>query len=353
MKNQKSITKTALRRIYFIDEEIASGKYPNTRTLAKDDETSIPTISRDIELMRIYLKAPIEYDFKRKGYYYTEKTFRLPGVFGSADDILALGMAKTLLSLYRNTPIYDAANQLMESVTAPLGSEEAAGSGRWYEERIAVPPIPSVQFSPEIWQSVCEGLRKNRVLSFDYRSTWNSGYTPRRVHPYQLLFDNGAWYLYAFSVHGRGMRMYSLPRIQNIKIEEETFSYPASADFQQSMDGSYFGAYSEEKKRRFRIAFYNDGAMRIKERLWAADQRIRETKDGVILTFTSAQYGKVLELVLANGQDALPLEPAELVRDWQKNLRDMQKNEKFLTNNSRGDAKTQRRRGRNKGFEKY
>ena len=47
--------------------------------------------------------------------------------------------------------------------------------------------------------------------------------------------------------------------------------------------------------------------------------------NGVILSFTSAQYGKVLELVLSNGRDALPLEPVELVRDWQENIRDMQK----------------------------
>jgi len=47
------------------------------------------------------------------------------------------------------------------------------------------------------------------------------------------------------------------------------------------------------------------------------------------LSFTSTQYGKVLELVLANGRDALPLEPAELVRDWQENVRDMQKRGKF------------------------
>ena len=65
--------------------------------------------------------------------------------------------------------------------------------------------------------------------------------------------------------------------------------------------------------------------MRIQERRWSADQRIEQTPDGVILSFTSAQYGKVLELVLANGRDALLLEPAELVRDWQENIRDMQK----------------------------
>jgi len=77
MKDRKSIPKTALPRIYFIDREIASGKYPNTRTLAKVYETSIPTISRDIEFMRNMLSAPIEYDYTHKGYYYTEKTFRL------------------------------------------------------------------------------------------------------------------------------------------------------------------------------------------------------------------------------------------------------------------------------------
>jgi predicted DNA-binding transcriptional regulator YafY len=320
MKDRKAIPKTALSRIYFIDREIASGKYPNTPALAKAYEASIPTISRDIEFMKDMLNAPIEYDFKHKGYFYTEKTFRLPAAFTSAEDMLAMGMAKTLLSLYRNTPIYDSANQLMESVTAPLGD---AGNSRWYEERIIVPPVPATQFSPEIWKTVCEGLRKNRVLRFEYRSTWNSGYTPRHVRPYQLLFDNGAWYLYAYSKEGKSMRMYSLPRIRNISLEEETFRFPASADFRTYTDGSYFGAYSSEKKYRFRIAFFNDGAMRIKERLWAADQHIKETPDGVILTFTSSQYGKVLELVLANGCDALPLEPKELVRDWQENVRDM------------------------------
>ena len=83
--------------------------------------------------------------------------------------------------------------------------------------------------------------------------------------------------------------MYSLPRIRNISLlEEETFTLPASADFRQSTDGSYLGAYSEDRKRRYRIAFYNDGALRVQERLWAADQRVKEIPDGIILSFTSS-----------------------------------------------------------------
>jgi hypothetical protein len=33
----------------------------------------------------------------------------------------------------------------------------------------------------------------------------------------------------------------------------------------------------------------------------------------------------VLELVLSNGKDAVPLEPAELVQDWRDNLWGMRK----------------------------
>jgi hypothetical protein len=118
--------------------------------------------------------------------------------------------------------------------------------------------------------------------------------------------------------------------MRNIKLEDETFVFPLSADYRIRFDGSYFGAYSGEKKYRFRIAFYNDAAMRIQERRWAADQHIKKIEDGIIISFTSSQYGKVRELVLSNGRDALPLEPAELVRDWQENLRDMQKRARQL-----------------------
>jgi predicted DNA-binding transcriptional regulator YafY len=327
MKDRKNIPKTALPRIYFIDRVIASGRYPNTGTLAAFCETGIATISRDIEYMRKKLKAPIEYDFFRKGYYYTKKTFRLPAAFTSAEEMLALGMAKNLFSLYRDTPIYDAVHQLMENITAPLAE---AQNPNWYEDRILVPPVPSVPIPPDIWDTITEGLRKNRILTFEYRSTWTSGYHTRKVRPYQLLFDNGAWYLYGYAEERRGMRMFSLSRIRKINLENETFIFPASADYRAHTDGSYLGAYSTEKKRRFRIAFFNDGAMRIKERRWAADQQIKETPDGVILSFTSAQYGKVLELVLSNGRDAQPLEPAELVRDWQENVRDMQRRVKSV-----------------------
>ena len=68
-----ALPKTALPRIYQIDEKIASMSYPNTDDLSRMCETSTSTISRDIEFMRDQLFAPIEYDSLNRGYYYTQK----------------------------------------------------------------------------------------------------------------------------------------------------------------------------------------------------------------------------------------------------------------------------------------
>ena len=101
MENEKkparaSLPKSALARLYFIDEQIASGKYPNTEYLAKKWEgISISTMSRDIAFMKDRMNAPIEYDAQHRGYYYSKPNYRIPMGFSGADELLALGMAKS------------------------------------------------------------------------------------------------------------------------------------------------------------------------------------------------------------------------------------------------------------------
>jgi hypothetical protein len=104
---------------------------------------------------------------------------------------------------------------------------------------------------------------------------------------------------------------------------DKKFNLPKKWDYRAHAGGGFLGVYTDDQKRRFHIRFFNDAAMRVQERRWAKDQRITETPDGVMLEFTSAQYGKVLELVLSQGRDALPLEPAELVKDWKSHVQDM------------------------------
>ena len=62
-----------------LDRRIRAGEFPSCLTLVAVWEVSGRTIKRDIEFMRDRLGAPIEYDRKRRGYYYA-KTWSFPMV---------------------------------------------------------------------------------------------------------------------------------------------------------------------------------------------------------------------------------------------------------------------------------
>jgi predicted DNA-binding transcriptional regulator YafY len=322
MKTRKTLPKTALPRIYKIDEMIAGGKFPSTRQIAEAHETCMSSISRDIEFMRDSLGAPIEYDALHRGYYYSEKTFRLPGSFTTAENIQALGMAKTLLSLYRDTPLYSAAKNLLESITAPLVDQKNPGL---YENRIVVPPIASSPVDPETWNIITTGLRDNRIITFMYRGTYDEDYKPRRVRPYQLLFDSGMWYLYGHAEERKAVRVFILSRIKEAALTQTAFTLPPNFDYCSRADGSNFGVFAGEKKYRFSAAFYDESVLWVQERKWAADQVIEKTNEGVVITFTSTQYEKVLEWVLSRGCTAQPLEPEPLVEQWKFHIVEMAK----------------------------
>lgn len=318
-----ALPKTALARVCFIDRQIASGKFPNTKQLAEEWESvSISTISRDIEFMKNMLDAPIEYDAQHRGYYYAKKSYRIPMSFSGADELLALGMAKNILSLYKNTPIYNAAAHLLESITAPLAADS---NTNWYENRIVIPQTPQASIPPDVWEPLTKALRENHIIVFDYMATYNDNYETRRVQPYQLLFDNGLWYLYGFAEERKATRMYSLSRMKNLVVLKEKFSLSQNFDYRKNNSGSYFGVFAGQKKQRFKIAFYDYSVLWVKDRKWADDQKIMETKDGIVISFTSSQFEKVLEWALSRGSTARPLEPASLVKEWKRNVYEMVK----------------------------
>ena len=317
-----TLPKTALPRIYRIEKEIASGKFPNSDGLARQLETSISTISRDIEFMKDQLGAPIEYDALNRGYYFTKKTFRLPASFTSAEDLLALCMARNIFSLYKDTPLYDASRQLLESITTPITAD---GNNDWLENRITVPPIASAKVKSDIWEIIIAGLKGNRIITFDYKRTWDDEYKKRKVHPYQLLFDSGVWYLYGFAEERKAARIFSLSKIKNAQLTKELFTLPKNYKYTDFSGDSYFGVFIGQKKQRFVVDFYEDSISFAQERQWAADQKITEKDDCITIEFTSTQYAKVLRWVLSCGCTAIPKFPRKLVNDWKGHINEMKK----------------------------
>jgi predicted DNA-binding transcriptional regulator YafY len=290
--------------------------------MARMCETSVSTISRDIEFMRDQLLAPIDYDPLNRGYYYSQKTYRLPAGFTSAEDLLALGMAKSILSLYRETPLFEASSHLLESIIAPIVSDS---NKDWLENRIVVPKIASAKVDPGIWEIVVTALKGNLVITFDYRGIWNRECQNRRVRPYQLLFDSGVWYLYGFAEERKSVRIFSLSRLNNASLTKDVFSLPQTFSYSVLSGDSYFGIFIGEEKYRFVIDCFGEAVNYATERQWAADQKITKRNNGVTIEFTSTQDYKVLKWVLSNGSDVVPRKPKKLVDEWKRHISKMRK----------------------------
>ena len=319
---RQSLPKTALPRVFRIDRQIASGCYPNSDDLAQMCETSVSTISRDIEFMKSQLRAPIEYDAYNRGYYYTQKTFRLAAGFSTADDLLALNMAKNIFSLYRDTPLYEASNHLMESILTPIISD---GNKNWLENRILVPQIATAKVDSIVWENIISALKQNHIISFYYQGVHDDEPQFRKVHPYQLLFDSGAWYLYGFSEERKAVRIFSVSRIKDPKITNGFFTLPKDFSYSNYSGDSYFGVFIGQEKMKFVIDFYDESIVYISERQWAADQKITNNDEGITVEFTSSQYDKIKNWVLSFGCNAVPRKPKKLADDWKWHVREMQK----------------------------
>jgi len=320
--SRETLPKTGLPRVYRIDKEIASGCFPNSDDLAQLCETSISTISRDIEFMRDQLRAPIEYDALNRGYYYTEERFRLPAGFTSAEDLLALSMAKSIFSLYKETPLFEASNNLLESILTPITSEE---NSDWLDKRILVPQTAAAKVDNIIWGNIISAVKQNHIINFYYQGIWDEEPQLRRVHPYQLIFDSGIWYLYGFSEERKATRLFSLSRISQTRVTKDIFTLPKNFSYTDSTSDSFFGVFIGHEKRTFVIDCYEEAAIFASERKWAADQKIIKNKDGITIEFSSTQYDKVLKWLLSCGCCAVPKKPKKLVDDWNWHILEMKK----------------------------
>ncbi len=316
MIRRKSINHPQLIRISKIHRRILAGRYPNSNELAQELESSVITISRDIEFMRDSMMAPIAYDAAERGYYYTEK-FDMPNYVMSDKDVEIIASAKMLLSHFQNTPLYEDACNIIDL----LSSTAIKHSSGDYIKRIALPASPQIKYDKELWNTLWNAIRQNKIVEFDYNGRWNKETTHRRVRPYQLLMDEGI-FLFGFAEERNGERLFALSRIRNLKVLNDTFELPDDFAFESHSGGGKFGAFCSDKADEYQIEFYGDTRPLIREIVLADDETITEDeeRDATIVKFTSTQYLSIQQWILSFGCRARPVAPEWFVEEWKTEI---------------------------------
>ena len=323
---KKSVKKQFLNgyeRILKIDYMISHMHYPNVEDFARETEASIPTINRDLRDLRLKFGAEdiLQYDRMQKGFYYTRPSFRIPATLSSEKQIISARLMANLLKLIKNTPIYKQAIEVFASLSDNI-DEDSKLKSKKLSNRILFLGMDPVKIDDEVWEKLESAMAGNNYVRFKYR-----GYdTDFVVQPWQLIYSQGMWSLYAYNQRQevKEVRFYNLPDIHKLEIDPRTFELPKDFEYTKRAKGN-FRRYIGKEILRCKIKITSQKTLDyIKTYKWTDDQKFEPQPDGsTIMTFTSNQDYPILGWLLSHGMYAQPLEPKWLVDEWEKNVRGM------------------------------
>lgn len=315
--------KPLLLRLAFIDRQIregmAAGVLANCSSMAAGYEVSPKTIRRDIDYLRSQRDAPIAYDPRRRGYYYTEENYSLPAIAINESDLFGLYIAQKALSRHENTPIYQKLAAVFRKIEKSLPGKVSL-QPCWVDARLSVIDDRQTVIDPRVWDAVAQGLHESRTLRIDYHKPGAPQPLAREVDPYHAAGFQGEWYLIGRCHLRRAVRTFAMSRIGQAATTGKTFIVPADFDF-AALAARRFGIIGGDRDYTVKIRFAREHAPYVLEREWHGSQSIAEAADGsVVLTLTANHLLEVKRWVLSWGRGAKVLEPEELAEAVKQEL---------------------------------
>ena len=239
-----------------------------------------------------------------------------------------ISIISSFLDSIKDSPDYEKAKEFLTKEEAKLQSFRNTNTNSANYSRILFMGAPEADIKNEIWDKIYKAMGTNAVLQIEYTSEGKTKSETYKVQPYQLIFDNGIWELWAYCLRQKheGMRLFNLSRISSVGILELAgkFVLPKNYTFKNFVVGN-FGCFNDENPQAYKIKFHKNSYAWLysKNRIWGAKQTIEECDDGYILSFEASQFKPILRWILGWGKDAEPLEPADLVKCWKDAVHEM------------------------------
>ena len=262
--------------------------------------------------MRDMMNAPIDYDRKKRGYYYTNEWVFDPTSFLDQQEVESLAATSKVLSQFSGTPYYEEISRAIEKLMQYLPvscSEDGLFDVYSFEN-----PITACSIDQEIISLLERAVRNCQKVTMTYKVSSRRDITERTVHPYRLHYDQsaGTWYLIAFCEIRQDVRTFAICRIHNLLITSGHFTIPDSFSFSGYLEKA-FDQTTGTTAYEIAIHFSPYQSQWIRERRWHSTQKIEEHDDGsVTLKLTVGALEAVKRWVMRYGAQAEVLEPREL-----------------------------------------
>ena len=273
-------------------------------------------------------------------YYFDENSKKVQNIRSITDrmaekaqqSIISINIISNFLEMIKGSPVYEKAKEFIEheKIQFTRGGRTKDVKNQKSSSRLLFLGAPESTIDSKIWEEIFDAMDTFSAINIHYTPEGKTKEQTYSVKPYQLIFDNGSWDLWGecFTPGHEGKKLFNLSRITRVSVRSMMgkFFLPADYNFLQTLSGN-FGCYNDGKQKVYKIKFQKDSYAWLysKDRIWGDKQKIRETKDGFVLSFEASQYKPILRWVLGWGDEAEPLEPAELVDEWKAKIRNMAK----------------------------
>lgn len=194
----------------------------SARELAAYFAVSQRTIYRDVERLS-QSGVPIYMERGPKGGISLLENFRLDRAYlTEAEQETLLASLETLAPL---------ATQAEQNLLTKIAAQFGRSAANW----LIIDPDPWGENRTGQFDQLRQSILAKQLISFDYLG--RSGTTQGRlVEPYQLYFKGQNWYLIGYDLTKQAWRLFKLPRIRRLQMEDRTFEARQVPNLTQSKD---------------------------------------------------------------------------------------------------------------------
>lgn len=256
-------------------------RYLNALTFARETGYARKTIARDLEVMRDEWHFPIEYCYRRKGFYYAREVKQFPTFHMTAGDMAAILYGCQALEVYRGTPFAQQMREAFSKLDEVFGGDLVQVDFNTVREQVNFRANFVARFDLEIFEAFQQANCAQLELGFDYLKPQADHPERRRIRPLCLVQIAGGWYCDGYCLTRKAIRRFLLSRATKAAVGKRKFDRAqheaALAEFQER-EG--FGAFGNQHPEPIRLHFERHIRRLVQERDWHPTQQFFDLPDG-------------------------------------------------------------------------
>jgi len=331
------ITRSAFQRYRLIDEIIS--RYPRQFSKKKLFEVcrdkcgirSMSSLEKDIQRLREDHDAPIAYDKRRNGYYYTDPQFRLLRLMLSPDDMEALDYAREVLTATQGASVAgELANALQKvrqslDIIREVKTETLTRRVVYVEERVLGGNRHYVPI-------LIRAINLNRQIAFRYRKHETALADSaaaveipklRLLHPILLREVADSWYVIGYDEPTGKERTFALDRMSDLEITDEPCAVPEAVltSVSELFEHIYGITDSSGPVEEILLSFSPLFGRYVKAKpIHQTQEVVRDTDQACVIRLRLAPNRDLLMHLRSYGEHVTVLQPASLAHEMRQSL---------------------------------